>query len=1257
MKWLTYLKWPAIILLVLILMIGGTLGWVLGTQSGLHFALNLAPRFVSGLTLGQVEGDLRNLTLKQVKYTMPGIDVSVDKVDLALRLSCLKNMTLCVENLSTDGTRVTVDTTKLPPSEETPPSEPLTELNAPLTIFLDSLSVTNTQVTVDDMAINLDTFRTAMTWEGDQLTLKPTVIKALSVVLPESAPEVAAEKPEPVTDGPEKPLSETINAIFAKPLLAELPEVILPLNISVEGISGDNWQVSGDTPVTINSLHLALFNKGQTLTLSDFSADAPQGNISISGEATLSDNWPVALSVKGTVRDFDEFSGQNIDLNLNGGLLDELKLALALKGPVNATLDAQTNLTQADLPVLLTLESQKVSWPLTGEADYQLDGVKLRLNGKVSGYDLSLRSDIKGKDIPPALLTLDAKGNAEQLNLTRLRLNALQGFAEVTGVADWQKAISWQAVLTLSGLNTAKAYPEWPAKVDGKITTRGSLYGGNWELSVPDITLDGKVKNYPLKARGNVKGNAGGQWTIPELKLALGNNKLDINGQLADNWKLDADINAPALGGLVPGLAGTVKGKLNIRGNMEKPQILADLTIHSLKWQDDLSVANATIKGDVTSAEQIKGQLDVTVTQLKQADLVISNLTLNAKGTEAQHALKLTMKGDPVSAQLMLNGGFDRKTQIWKGSLNNTRFETPVGEWQLSKAMALTYLNEKQEVTIGTHCWVNPDARICVPKPITAGASGSAAVALERFDLSMIKPFLDQGTKLSGVFSGNANVRWFADGSQPVMDVSLKGNGVKVVQSLEGVNLPVAFDTLTLTAAMKSGKLNLQWLIAIAGNGKINGNVQISDLEKRRQLSGNVGIDNISLDLIRPLLGKGDKATGRLNANLRLGGNAAGPLLFGQLGLSDLAVSGRLLPFDITQGGLTVNFDGARSDLNGQIKTPEGYLNLSGNADWRKMDAWYAKISAQGDKLRVLLPPMIRIDVSPDLVFEATPSVLKLDGTVNIPWARITVHDVPESAVASTSDEVMLDDNLQPIHEKPVSIPIQSNLKIHIGPDVALDAFGLSAMLTGNLRVAQDKQGLGLNGQVDIPRGRFKAYGQDLLVRKGQILFSGPADQPFLNMEAIRNPDNTANGVIAGVRVTGLADRPKVEIFSDPAMSQEEALSYLLRGEGLNSGDADSSQMTSMLISLGVAQSGQLVGKIGETFGISDLALDTQGVGDKSQVVVSGKITNDLQVKYGVGIFDSLATLTLRYRLMPRLYLEAVSGVSQAIDLLYQFEF
>lgn len=136
-----------------------------------------------------------------------------------------------------------------------------------------------------------------------------------------------------------------------------------------------------------------------------------------------------------------------------------------------------------------------------------------------------------------------------------------------------------------------------------------------------------------------------------------------------------------------------------------------------------------------------------------------------------------------------------------------------------------------------------------------------------------------------------------------------------------------------------------------------------------------------------------------------------------------------------------------------------------------------------------------------------------------------------------------------------------------------------------------------------------------------------------------------------------MANQPKVEVFSDPVKSQQEALSYLLRGHRLDTLSIDTNTMTSMLIGMGVAQSGKLVSKIGKTFGVSNLVLDTQGVGDNSQVVVSGYITPSLQVKYGVGIFSSLATLTLRYRLTPKLYLEAVSGVDQVFNLLYRFEF
>ena len=56
---------------------------------------------------------------------------------------------------------------------------------------------------------------------------------------------------------------------------------------------------------------------------------------------------------------------------------------------------------------------------------------------------------------------------------------------DLTALVDWSKAISWRSELTLAGINTAKQYPDWPARLGGKITTRGSLYGGSWQLSGP----------------------------------------------------------------------------------------------------------------------------------------------------------------------------------------------------------------------------------------------------------------------------------------------------------------------------------------------------------------------------------------------------------------------------------------------------------------------------------------------------------------------------------------------------------------------------------------------------------------------------------------------------------------------------------------------------------------------------------------------------------------------------------------------------
>ncbi|CAI1087577.1 Family of uncharacterised function (DUF490) [Serratia liquefaciens] len=1261
--------------LIVLLLLVGAVAYLLGTTSGLHMTLNAAARWVPGLDIASVSGGWRDLTLKGVKYQMPGVTVNAGQFHLSLDLACFKNSSLCVNALTAQDVDVVVKTKEMTPSapvEET--SEPTTNLSTPYPITLRMLTLNNVKVSVDDTAISLGEFRTGAQWQERALTLLPTKISGLLIALPKTpqnplpeaiqpAVEVAkkvgeqvdkAAKPAPVPE--EKPLGETLKELFAKPLLPDLPEIRLPLDITVKEISGEQLRLTGDTEVLITSLLLQASTQDQHIKLDNFDVKSPQGTLSAQGQATLTGSWPVEMVANSTLN-IELLKGEKVKLNVGGGLREELKVALNLSGPVGAQLDVQTQLAEVGLPLALTLQSKQLKWPLNGEAQYQVNDFRLRFNGKATDYALSTRANIKGQDLPPAVLTLDGKGNVEQFKLDRLRLAALQGNTDLTALVDWSKAISWSSQLTLSGINTAKQWPEWPAKLDGKITTRGSLHGGSWQLQVPVLQLDGNVKQNKVTARGTLSGNAAGQWKIPGIDLTLGRNQLNVKGQLDEkSWNLDANIDAPRLDGALPGLGGTAKGLLKLRGNLQAPQLLADLTASGLQWQA-LRINRVKIDGDVRSSDQIQGQLAVRVEQLKQDALDISLLTLDAKGSEKQHQLQLKIDGKPVSGQLALQGSFDRQQQRWRGNLNNTRFDTPVGEWRLTRAIALDYLNTAQKISIGPHCWQNPNAELCVPKTIEAGQSGQASVVLNRFDLAMIKPFLGPETALSGVFTGRADVSWKPGGALPDAKVSLVGNSVKVVQQVQGNALPIAFDRLNLNAGLSNGRAQADWLIKLTNNGQFDGNVQVADPQVRRIISGNVNITNISLAMINPALMKGEKAAGMLNANLRLGGSAQKPLVYGRMALDKVDIDGHWMPFDMTDGRLVMNFDGMTSTMEGLVSTTRGQLNLSGDADWRDINAWRARIAAKGDKLRVTVPPMIRIDVSPDLVFEATPQLFSLNGSVDIPWARITVQELPESAVGVSSDEVMLDDQLKPIQPKTAGIPINSNLMIHVGNDVRLDAFGLKARLKGDLKVVQDKNGLGLNGQIDIPSGRFHAYGQDLIVRKGQLMFSGPPDQPLLNIEAIRNPESTEDDVTAGVRVTGLADAPKLEVFSDPAKSQQEALSYLLRGQGLGSSGADGNAMTSMLIGMGVAQSGQLVGKIGEAFGVSNLALDTQGVGDSSQVVVSGYVLPGLQVKYGVGIFDSLATLTLRYRLMPKLYLEAVSGLDQALDLLYQFEF
>lgn len=1289
------MRWCKIIgltLLLLILMAGGGMLWLVGSNSGLNFLGNTASRWLPGFSIGRIEGNLRDLTLRDLHYQQPGITLQADAIHLALQPGCLLRGRLCVADLTVDNTALHINSQQWVTSPAPAPQQnDAMILSVPLPLQLTQVTVHNFSLNIDHTRLTVHSLRTGIYWQQNNITLLPTVLQNVDLILADNVrpPAATSAITQPVS------LAEQLQQLFSQPLFVPPAEMILPVNLTIAAFKGEQLRIiQGTQPFAIQYIQLQASSTNGLTKLHQLQIDSDYGQLTANGELRTQGKWPlkltfnsnfplknlpaaiaekptVAKAVKQLAEKTDKPPAKKVvkkivakpqsarmDLALSGTLADTLQLQGRVSGALNLALQGEVQLTKAGLPFQLSARSARLAWPLAGDAQYQLNNLRLKAGGKVTNYHLQLDMALYSKQAGDGQLTLQAAGNERQLTIKQLRLATLQGSAQLQGKLDWQTAFNIQANLTLDGINSAKQFPQWPVSLDGKLALRASLDGAGWQVAVSQLRIDGKVKKNPLTLSGNFTGNSKQQWTVPSLQLTLGANHVQIHGQLGvKNQTLNASMHTPALDAFLPGLAGNIQGAATLGGSISAGQLTIDLHGNGLRWQD-LVIGKINLSADARNAKQLTGQLRFSAAGISQGTQQISQLTLTASGNEQAHQLQLLIQGKPVSGKFSLRGSYNPAQRHWRGKLYDSQLLTPVGSWTPDKEISLDYRNQQQQLGIAPHCWDNPRGQLCVPRPIELGLRGQAALQVKRLDLSILKPWLPAGTKLHGELTSNADVRW--DTSRPALNqgrLTLSGQGVKVSQTVDNNQLRMALNTVDVNLRLRNNMAQLDWLLRINNNGQFDGMLQVTDPQSRRGLSGNINLHNFSLSIINALLSSDQKADGQLDASLRLAGNLQQPQLLGTFTASDIKFAGNIIPFDMQPSQLAIVFNGMESSLEGVLHTRKGQINLQGSADWHKAENWRASINAQGERVRLTVPPVVLLDVSPNVRLEASPQSIHLTGNINVPWARITVHELPESAVSVSSDVVMLNNNLQPIHKNTTSIPINSDLQIHVGDDVQLDAFGLKARLTGNLLVSQDKQTLGLSGQIKIPQGRFRAYGQDLLVRQGELLFSGSPDHVLLNMEAIRNPESTENGVIAGVRVSGSSDNPHIEVFSDPAMSQQEALSYLLRGQGLQSQQSNSEAMTSALVGLGVAQSGRIIGKIGETFGITNLTLDTESVGSGSQVVLSGYVLPGLQVKYGVGIFDSLATLTLRYRLLPRLYLEAVSGVDQALDLLYQFEF
>jgi translocation and assembly module TamB len=135
--------------------------------------------------------------------------------------------------------------------------------------------------------------------------------------------------------------------------------------------------------------------------------------------------------------------------------------------------------------------------------------------------------------------------------------------------------------------------------------------------------------------------------------------------------------------------------------------------------------------------------------------------------------------------------------------------------------------------------------------------------------------------------------------------------------------------------------------------------------------------------------------------------------------------------------------------------------------------------------------------------------------------------------------------------------------------------------------------------------------------------------------------------VTAGLRIRGSAKTPELTVYSDPPMSQANALSYLVAGKPIDeigAGDSDASAMQTAARSLGVAGGGLLAKTLGKRLGVDELSVKDDEMLGGSALTVGQYLSPRLFLSYGVGLFEPGDVITLRYKLSDELAVQTQRG-------------
>lgn len=828
------------------------------------------------------------------------------------------------------------------------------------------------------------------------------------------------------------------------------------------------------------------------------------------------------------------------------------------------------------------------------------------------------------RDLEQADMRFDARGDAEKARIQQLEVEMPTGRLDVEGNVAWAPALAWQAEARLAGFDPGYFLADWAGEVDGRIASEGRvLDGGALQATVDIEDLGGRLRDRPLDGEGHVA--IEGDTYSGDIALGLGGSRIEAEGRIADTLDIDARVAPLQLADLLPDGHGRLEGTIQLEGRRDAPDLSADLR------GDALGVAGyaadrLSLQGDLPWRGG-GGRLTLQA-QGVQAGVALDTLDVQARG--AVEALQLDAEARGEIGELSLAGGVDRRGAAWQGQLARLRLAPARGaSWTLEQPAGFRIAGA--DIRLDRSCLAASEGgHLCASAD---WPRQGVAVQGEQLPLLLVEPYLpERGDGRPWVMRGelalDARLRPVGNAWDGHVELSSPSGGLKFRP--EAQNEPFHYSGLRLSAEFDANRIEATLDSTINDDGRLDARLR-TGWDAQSALDGSIGIDIDDLVWVEMFSPDVLEPQGHLVGQLALSGTRGAPHLGGQVRLTDFTTEVPALGILLQDGDITLAAQGDGSArLSGSVFSSNGdeaggRLDIDGVLGFRE-GVPPLQLNVRGDNVLVSDTRDLRAVASPDLqVRIAADEPITVTGRVEVPSALLDLERL--DGAVSPSDDVVVLDPVDP--EDTGASPLALDLEVALGDDVRLNGFGLTGKLDGGMRVrAVPGREMTARGALQVS-GRYKAYGQDLTITRGELGWSGgPVSDPVLDVRAERG----IGDVTAGVAITGRVSSPKVEVWSDPASTQSEALAYLTLGRPLSTASDSETESLSAANAALAAGGSLLASQLGDKLGLDDAGMmESRTAGG---VFGFGKrLSPRLYVGYGVSLLGNGTVLTLKYLL------------------------